>query len=127
MVPRKCWRRKRSPPKLDFRYVQDRNAICQRDANDPSKVYDFTLTTWYAPAVDHWVKREQKIRFEGHLRESNLFELLEYEFGAIGRRMRLAIAAALVFLVSSDVVWAARAKGKRGSKGGRADRRLLAL
>jgi hypothetical protein len=51
----------------------------QRDANDPSKVYDFTLTTWYAPAVDHWVKREQKIRFEGHLRESNLFELLEYD------------------------------------------------
>jgi len=58
--------------KIDTQYAQ-------RDANDPSKTYDFTLTTWYAPAVDHWVKREQKIRFEGNLRESNLFELLEYD------------------------------------------------
>ncbi len=49
-----------------------------RDANDPSKVYDFTVTTWYAPAVDHWAKQEKKMRFQGNLRDSNLFELLEY-------------------------------------------------
>ncbi|MEW6436109.1 MAG: hypothetical protein AB1508_02940 [Pseudomonadota bacterium] len=50
-----------------------------RDANDPTKTYDVKLTTWYAPAIDHWVKREQKIRFEGNLRESTLSELLEYD------------------------------------------------
>lgn len=50
-----------------------------RDANDPSKIYDFTVTTWYAPAIDHWAKQEKKMRFQGNLRDSNLFELLEYD------------------------------------------------
>jgi hypothetical protein len=50
-----------------------------RDANDPSKTYDFTETTWFAPAIDHWAKQEKKMRFQGNLRESNLFELLEYD------------------------------------------------
>src|SRR6266571_3620507 len=32
-----------------------------RNTNDPTKKSDLLLTTWYAPTVDHWVKRTSKV------------------------------------------------------------------
>jgi hypothetical protein len=34
--------------------------------------------TWYAPAIDHWVKRTFVARTNGHLRTSETYELVEY-------------------------------------------------
>lgn len=52
-----------------------------RYIQDPTKRYDIKTTDWYAPAVDHWVKRLFELRFEGHLRESYSLELVEYDPG----------------------------------------------
>jgi len=49
-----------------------------RNANDPTKKSDLVLTTWYAPEVDHWVKRTSKITINGHLDQDTSAELVEY-------------------------------------------------
>ena len=49
-----------------------------RNANDPTKKSDLVLTTWYAPSVDHWVKRTSKVTINGHLDQDSSAELVEY-------------------------------------------------
>ena len=49
-----------------------------RNANDPTKKFDVTLLTWYAPAINHWVKRVSTSRSAGHLRDNSSVELVEY-------------------------------------------------
>jgi hypothetical protein len=49
-----------------------------RNANDPTRKEDITFQTWYAPAIDHWVKRITVSRADKHLRENNTLELTEY-------------------------------------------------
>jgi hypothetical protein len=49
-----------------------------RNANDPTKRSDLLLTTWYAPSVDHWVKRTSKITINGHLDQDTSAELVEF-------------------------------------------------
>jgi hypothetical protein len=49
-----------------------------RNANDPTKKWDYTLQTWYVPSVNHWVKRVFTFRSEGQLRENTSTELVEY-------------------------------------------------
>jgi hypothetical protein len=34
--------------------------------------------TWYAPAIDHSVKRSFVLRVDDHLRDNNTSELVEY-------------------------------------------------
>jgi hypothetical protein len=34
--------------------------------------------TWYAPVIDHWVKRSFVSRSDGRVRERNTIELVEY-------------------------------------------------
>ena len=46
--------------------------------NDPTKKAEVTAQTWYAPAIDHWVKRVFVSRFDKHLRVNNTLELVEY-------------------------------------------------
>jgi hypothetical protein len=53
-------------------------SFLQRNANNPSGKGETTFLTWYAPAVDHWVKRVTTVKSEGHLRENNTYELVEY-------------------------------------------------
>lgn len=48
------------------------------NANDPTKKYNATLLTWYAPAINHWVKRVATSRSEGHVRDKSSIELVEY-------------------------------------------------
>jgi hypothetical protein len=49
-----------------------------RNANDPTKKFDIILLTWYAPAINHWVKRVSTSRSAGHLRDNSSVELVEY-------------------------------------------------
>jgi hypothetical protein len=49
-----------------------------RGVNDPTKRTDITSQTWYAPAIDHWVKRIFTSRVDKHLKVNNTLELVEY-------------------------------------------------
>jgi hypothetical protein len=49
-----------------------------RPTNDPTRKNEITSVTWYAPAVDHWVKRTFVSRANGHLLTNNVLELVEY-------------------------------------------------
>ncbi len=45
---------------------------------DPARHAEFTLTTWYAPAVNRMIKRSVVQMQSGHLRDSSTVELVEY-------------------------------------------------
>jgi hypothetical protein len=49
-----------------------------QNANDPTKKFQAVLEIWYAPAIDHWVKRSFVQRSDGRVRERNTIELVEY-------------------------------------------------
>lgn len=48
------------------------------NVNNPTLKNDVTSTTWYAPAIDHWVRRTFVSKANKHLRTNNLIELIEY-------------------------------------------------
>lgn len=45
---------------------------------DPSRHTEFTLTIWYAPAVNRYIKRSSVVKQGGHLRDSTTAELVKY-------------------------------------------------
>jgi hypothetical protein len=45
---------------------------------DPTRREHFTVTTWYAPAVNRWVKRTVVARVNGHLASSATMQLTAY-------------------------------------------------
>jgi hypothetical protein len=49
-----------------------------RNANDPTKKVEVTSKTWYAPAIDHWIKRTFVTRRDGRLMVNNTIELVDY-------------------------------------------------
>jgi hypothetical protein len=49
-----------------------------QNANDPTKKIQAVQQTWYAPAIDHWVKRSYVSRWDGRVRDKNTIELVEY-------------------------------------------------
>ena len=53
-------------------------SITVRNGLDPTKKAESTATTWYAPSINHWVKRTSKSFANGHVNESNAIELVEY-------------------------------------------------
>jgi hypothetical protein len=48
------------------------------NVNNPTLKNDVISTTWYAPAIDHWVKRTFVSRANKHLRINDVTELVEY-------------------------------------------------
>lgn len=48
------------------------------NVNNPTMKNEVTSLTWYAPAIDHWVKRTFVSRANKHLQINNVFELVEY-------------------------------------------------
>jgi uncharacterized protein DUF3108 len=46
--------------------------------NNPTIKNEVTSLTWYAPAIDHWVRRNFVSRANKHLQISNMIELIEY-------------------------------------------------
>jgi hypothetical protein len=53
-------------------------SISNRNVSNPSRISQITLQTWYAPSIDHWVKRASSVRADGHLTENNTVVLVEY-------------------------------------------------
>jgi hypothetical protein len=49
-----------------------------RNVNNPTLKNEVTSLTWYAPAIDHWVRRTFVSRANKHLQISNTIELVEY-------------------------------------------------
>ena len=49
-----------------------------RNVNNPTLKNEVTSLTWYAPAIDHWVKRTFVSRADKHLQINNVIELVEY-------------------------------------------------
>lgn len=49
-----------------------------KNVNNPTLESEVTSLTWYAPAIDHWVKRTFVSRANKHLQISNTVELVDY-------------------------------------------------
>ena len=49
-----------------------------QNTKDMTKKNEFVFQTWYAPAIDHWVKRVNVIKADGHLRSNETVELIEF-------------------------------------------------
>jgi len=49
-----------------------------RNVNNPTLKNEVTSLTWYAPAIDHWVRRTFISRANKHLQINNMIELIEY-------------------------------------------------
>jgi hypothetical protein len=61
-----------------FETFKIETAYSSHNAKDPTNKAETTWVTWYAPAIDHWVKRSVIIRINQHLRDNNTLELVEY-------------------------------------------------
>jgi hypothetical protein len=61
-----------------FDTLKIETSMTRRPTNDPTRKSEITRQTWYAPAIDHWVKRTFVVRAEGHLRTSETLDLVEY-------------------------------------------------
>jgi hypothetical protein len=48
------------------------------NVNNSMMKNEVTSSTWYAPAIDHWVRRTFVSRTNKHLRTNNVVELIEY-------------------------------------------------
>jgi hypothetical protein len=49
-----------------------------QNANNPTDKAQVAIETWYAPAIDHWVKHSFVSRSNSRVREKNTVELIEY-------------------------------------------------
>lgn len=61
-----------------FEVYKIETSIEQRNGNDATKKFLTEQQTWYAPAIDHWVKRATVNRSEGRVRDRAQIELVEY-------------------------------------------------
>ena len=49
-----------------------------QNANNATDKAQVVMQTWYAPAIDHWVKRSFLLRSDSRVREKNTVDLVEY-------------------------------------------------
>lgn len=61
-----------------FETYKIETTMSRRPTNDPTRKMEATGVTWYAPAIDHWVKRTFVSRGNGHLLTNTVIELVEY-------------------------------------------------
>lgn len=52
--------------------------VRQVQTRDQTKAATITVTSWYAPSINRWVKRKYELRAEGRVRDSYLEELTDY-------------------------------------------------
>jgi hypothetical protein len=53
-------------------------SLSRKNIKDPTQKAEVTSVTWYAPAINHWVKRTFVSRVDKHLLVNNTIELTEY-------------------------------------------------
>ena len=61
-----------------FETFKIETTVSRRPTNDPTRKMEITQQTWYAPSIDHWVKRTLVARGNGNLIANNSMELVEY-------------------------------------------------
>ena len=61
-----------------FETFKIETSLSKKSINDPTRKGELTAVTWYAPAIDHWVKRTFVSRLDNHLQVNNTIELTEY-------------------------------------------------
>jgi hypothetical protein len=61
-----------------FETFKIETSIQLQNAQDPTRKFQEVLQTWYAPAIDHWVKRSSVQRSGGQVRNKDTTELVEY-------------------------------------------------
>jgi hypothetical protein len=61
-----------------FETFKIETSLSRRNVNDPTRKSEIEAQTWYAPAIDHWVKRTFMARVDKHVRANNTIELTEY-------------------------------------------------
>jgi hypothetical protein len=61
-----------------FEVYKIETSVESRNANDTTKKYLDEEQIWYAPAINHWVKRTFVGRSEGRVRSRSAVELVEY-------------------------------------------------
>jgi hypothetical protein len=48
------------------------------DPLDPARAWEFQIVSWFAPQINHWVRRTTVVKFEKRLRESTTEELADF-------------------------------------------------
>jgi hypothetical protein len=48
------------------------------DPLDPARMWEFQIVSWFAPQINHWVRRTTLIKFEKRLRENTTEELADF-------------------------------------------------
>jgi hypothetical protein len=61
-----------------FETFKIETSLSRKNVKDPTRKGEVTGVTWYAPAIDHWVKRTVVNRVDNHLLINNTIELTEY-------------------------------------------------
>jgi hypothetical protein len=61
-----------------FEVFKIETSIEMRNSNDPTRKITTEQQTWFAPAINHWVKRTHVSRSEGKVRDRSAVELVEY-------------------------------------------------
>jgi DUF3108-like len=61
-----------------FETLKIESSYAAQSVNDPTKKNEVSSQTWYAPAIDHWVKRTFISRTDKRLMINNTIELVEY-------------------------------------------------
>jgi len=61
-----------------FQALKIETSINGHNANDSTKRFESTITTWYVPSIDHWIKRTVKAAFNGNVQEDDTLELVDY-------------------------------------------------
>lgn len=61
-----------------FETYKIETSLEMRNANDPTKKFQTEQQTWYAPALNHWVKRAWVNKSAGKVNDKGSVELIEY-------------------------------------------------
>ncbi|UCF52980.1 MAG: hypothetical protein JSV48_28280 [Bradyrhizobium sp.] len=61
-----------------FETYKIESSLEMRNANDPTKKFQTEQQTWYAPAINHWVKRTWVNKSAGKVNDKGSVELIEY-------------------------------------------------
>jgi hypothetical protein len=61
-----------------FEALKIETSINGHNSNDSTKHFETTMTTWYVPSLDHWVKRTVKSAFNGRVDENDSLDLVDF-------------------------------------------------
>ena len=61
-----------------FETFKIETSFSTQNPKDPTRKNEIEWRTWYAPAIDHWVKRTVIVRADKLLRSNETLELIDY-------------------------------------------------